>query len=237
MPHTRVVALRRYATEFVATGILVIVGCGASIVGHSTGAFDIGVIALAFGLAVAFNVRAFGTASGAHINPAVTIAFWSVRQFPTRDVIPYIVAQCAGAIVGALALQLGFGSNARFGATLPTVSTTAAFAMEAVYSAALAFIVAIIASRHNLSLRIPPIVIGITVFIGAYVTGPLSGGSFNPARSVGPAIVSGVWTDHWIFWIAPIGGMVFAMQLHNRLWPRQSPLTTDVVATGVEGTL
>ncbi|MEP6781067.1 MAG: aquaporin [Gemmatimonadaceae bacterium] len=237
VPHTPVPAPRRYATEFIATAILVIVGCGASILGNASGAFGMGPIACAFGGVVALLVVSFGATSGAHINPAVTIAFWSVRQFPPRDVIPYIVAQCTGAVFGAFLLRVYFGLDAHFAATLPTVSTAAAFAMELGYSFVLALVVAVVSSRKTLSLKIPPIAIGFTVLIGAYLTGPLSGGSFNPARSLGPAVVSGVWVNHWIFWVAPIVGMLCAMQLHHRLWPVQSQLAIDIVAKGVEGPL
>jgi glycerol uptake facilitator-like aquaporin len=130
--------VRRCTAEGLGTFMLVAVGPGAVMVAASTHAFDHTGVSLAFGLVVSFVVAATGHISGAHINPAVTIALWSVGRFPSRDVVFYMVAQCIGAAAAALALRWILGSVGNLGATVPAVSLTRAFAVEAGYSAVLA---------------------------------------------------------------------------------------------------
>ncbi len=172
--------------------------------------------AFAFGLAVTLVIVATGHLGGAHINPAVTIGLWSVRQFPGRQVIPYIASQCAGAIMASAALLWIVGPDAGFGATTPALALPQSFAVEAGYSAILAFVILGATDSKNAP-GAAPFAIGATVFAGALVTGPLTGGSFNPARTLGPAVVGGIWTAHWLYWIAPTVGMVAAMHAYREL--------------------
>lgn len=199
---------RRYAAEFIGTSILVAIGPGAVMVAASTNAFGHLGVALAFGLAVTFIVASTGRIGGAHINPAVTLGFWATRQFPTRDVIPYIVAQCAGAVAASVACGWLLGPVGDFGATVPAVSTLRALAIEGGYSAILGLVIVGVGGSPA-----APFAIGATVFAGALVTGPLTGGSFNPARSLGPAVAGGIWTAHWLYWMAPILGVWTGMRL------------------------
>lgn len=210
--------VRRYAAEFVGTFMLVMLGPGAAVVSASTHAFGHLGIALAFGLAVTIIVAGTGHLGGAHINPAVTIGFWSVRRFPMADVLPYIGAQCLGAITASLttAWILDVGS---FGATVPALPIAQAFAVEFGYTAILGFVIMGVATDERTPVSVAPFAIGATVFLGALVTGPLTGGSFNPARSLGPAVVGGIWTGHWIYWLAPIFGMIAGMRLYDLLRP------------------
>jgi MIP family channel proteins len=226
---------RRYAAEAIGTFMLVAVGPGAAMVSASTHAFGHTGIALAFGLVIAFVVAATGHLGGAHINPAVTIAFWSVRRFPGRDVAPYIVAQCFGATAASFGLLYVLGPVGSLGATVPTVSLGRAFAVEAVYSTILAFVIMGVATDERSPAGVAPFALGATVFAGALVTGPLTGGSFNPARSLGPAVAGGGWVAHWIYWVAPIAGMVAAMHLYERLRPATALGVPKDVALGVEG--
>lgn len=225
---------RRYIAEAIGTFMLVAVGPGAVMVSASTQAFGHTGIALAFGLVITL-VAATGHLSGAHINPAVTIAFWSVRRFPGRDVLPYVLAQCIGATAAAFALRWLLGPVGSLGATVPALSLGRAFTVELGYSAILAFVIMGVATDARAPAGVAPFAIGATVFAGALVTGPLTGGSFNPARSLGPALAGGGWTAHWVYWGAPIVGMIVAMHLYERLRPANAPSVPRDVPLGVDG--
>jgi aquaporin Z len=216
--------VRRCAVEALGTFVLVALGPGAVMVSAKTSAFGHVGVALAFGLAVTLIVATAGHLSGAHVNPAVTVGFWSIGRFRSREVLPYVVAQTAGAIGASLALGWLLGSVGGFGATVPALSLPQAFVVEAGYSGILAFVIMAVATDARAPQGVAPFAIGATVFGGALVTGPLTGGSFNPARSFGPAVASGIWTAHWLYWVAPIAGMVAAMRLYEVL--RDSGLGT-----------
>jgi aquaporin Z len=209
--------LARYAAEFIGTFILVVLGPGAAMVAASTHAFGQAGIALAFGLAVTLVIAATGHLGGAHINPAVTLGFWSVRRFPGRDVIPYVVSQSAGAIAASVVLVWVLGPVGNFGATVPAVSLLRAAVVEGGYTAILGLVIMAVATDERTPRGVGPFAIGATIGAGALVTGPLTGGSFNPARSLGPAVVGGVWTAHWVYWVAPVLGMMASMRLYEIL--------------------
>jgi MIP family channel proteins len=224
-------SFKRYVAELVGTFALVAVGPGAVMVSASTHAFGHVGVALAFGLVITLAVASTGHLSGAHINPAVTLGFWSVRRFPARDVLPYIIAQVIGATAAAALLRWLLGPVAAIGATVPSLSIARAFVIELAYSGLLAFVIMGVATEAKSPASVAPFAIGATVFAGALVTGPLTGGSFNPARSLGPAIVSGVWTAHWLYWLAPVAGMIAAMHVYERL----RPTVPDTALIGAEG--
>jgi aquaporin NIP len=228
-------ATRRYIAEALGTFALVAIGPGAVMVATKTHAFGPAGVALAFGLVITVCVASIGHLSGAHINPAVTIGFWSVRRFPRRDVAPYVVAQCVGAVCASSVLGWLLGPVGAFGATVPQLPLAQSFVVEAGYSGLLAFVIMAVATDERVPAGIAPFAIGATVFAGALVTGPLTGGSFNPARSFGPAVLSGIWTAHWLYWVAPIGGMMGAMRLYEWLRGAAAPSTPRAVVTGVEG--
>ena len=229
------IALRRYAAEALGTFVLVAVGPGAAMVAAKTSAFGHPGVALAFGLAVTLCVASFGHLSGAHINPAVTIGFWSVRRFPGREVLPYVVAQCVGAIASSAMLGWLLGPVGNYGATLPALAIPQSFVVEAGYSALLAFVIMAVATDERTPAAVPPFAIGATVFAGALVTGPLTGGSFNPARSLGPAVLSNLWTAHWLYWLAPILGMVVGMRTYDLLRTSSAPSIPAEAPAGTEG--
>lgn len=230
--------LRCYAAEALGTFTLVALGPGAAMVAARTGAFGHAGVALAFGLAVTIVVAATGHIGGAHINPAVTIGFWSVRRFPARHVAPYLLAQCAGAALAAASLVWLLGDFGNLGATVPSVSLARAFVIEAAYTALLGFVIMSVATDERTTPATAPFVIGATVWAGALVTGPLTGGSFNPARSFGPALVGSLWTAHWLYWLAPIGGMMLGMRAYEVLRTARAPVVAAPSAsTGVEGPL
>lgn len=226
---------RRYAAEVLGTFVLVAIGPGAAMVAAKTGAFGHAGVALAFGLAVTLIVAATGHLGGAHVNPAVTIGLWSVRRFPAREVVPYVLAQCAGAVAASLLLRWLLGPVGGLGATAPAVSVDRAFVIEAGYTALLGFVIMAVATDERTPSGIAPFVLGVTVFAGALVTGPLTGGSFNPARSLGPAVAGGGWAAHWLYWAAPTLGMVGGMWLYDALRGAGAPAPPRGVALGTEG--
>ena len=223
---------RRYVAELLGTFVLVTIGPGAAMVAAKTGAFGQSGIAVAFGLAVTLIVASSGHLGGAHVNPAVTIGFWSVRRFPGREVLPYVVAQCLGAIAASLLLRWLLGTVGSLGATVPNVSLARAFVVEAGYTGLLGFVIMGVATDDRTPVAVAPVAIGATVFAGALVTGPLTGGSFNPARSLGPAVAASLWTAHWLYWAAPILGMAAGMRVYDVL---RSTVPVALSPLGVEG--
>jgi MIP family channel proteins len=203
--------------ESLGTFVLVALGPGAIMVAARTQAFGHLGVALAFGLAVTIVVAASGPIGGAHINPAVTIGLWSVRRFPGNRVIPYLVAQCVGAIAAAALLGWILGPVGRLGATTPSLGIPQAFVVEAGYSGLLGFVIMGVATDTQSPAGVAPFAIGATLGAGALVTGPLTGGSFNPARSLGPAVIGGIWTAHWLYWAAPVLGMLVGIPLYEML--------------------
>lgn len=228
-------ASRRYLSEALGTLVLTVLGPGSAMVAARSHAFGDASVALAFGLAVTLVVASTGRIGGAHINPAVTLGFWSVRRFPARDVLPYVCAQCAGAILGSLLLGWLLGPVGEFGATRPALPLAQSFVAELGFSLVLAFVIMHVASDARHVGAAAPFVIGVTVFAGALVVGPLTGGSFNPARSIGPALASGIWTAHWIYWLAPIAGMMAGMRLCLWMTGATPPLGTP--SLGTEGVI
>ena len=207
---------RRLSAELLGTFFLVLIGPGAVMVnaayGHALGPIG---VSLAFGFVVLAMVYALGHLSGAHINPAVTLAFWSVRRFPGHEVVPYVLAQCAGAVLASVVLRVVLGAVGQMGATIPAVPTAAAFGIEFLLSFVLMFVVMAAATDERVTAGFAPLTIGLTVAFCALVGGPLTGASMNPARSFGPALVGSLWNAHWLYWIAPVVGMVTAAQAYE----------------------
>jgi MIP family channel proteins len=224
-------SVRRYVAEGIGTFALVAIGPGAAMVAAKTQAFAHGGVALAFGLAVTLVVASSGHLGGAHINPAVTVGFWSVRRFPGRDVLPYVLAQCAGALAASALLVWLLGPVGNFGATTPTITVGRAFVVEMGFTALLGFVIMGVATDERSPTAVAPFAIGATVYAGALVTGPLTGGSFNPARTLGPALVGGVWEAHWLYWIAPIAGMALGMRAYDVLRAGGAPAESRPLGT------
>jgi aquaporin NIP len=199
---------RRALAEGLAAFALVFAGCGAVIANtvHAGALGGIGVSAT-FGLIIMAMIYATGHLSGAHVNPAVTIAFTLTRHFPPRDALAYVVAQLAGATAGALVLLTAWGDKpAHLGATLPTVGTGTALLYEAILTAFLMFVIIAVATDTRAVGAAAALAIGGTVGLDALFGGPITGASMNPARSFGPALASGTWTHFWIYLVGPIAG-------------------------------
>lgn len=208
--------LRRAGAEFIGTYGLVTAGCGAIMVNATTGALTHVGIALTFGLIITVMIAATGHISGAHFNPSVTIAFALTRHFSWREVPIYVGSQLLGAILGALTLRLILGDVAQLGVTLPAGSTMQSFMLEVLLTAALMFVIIAVATDTKAVGETAALAIGFTVALDALWGGPISGASMNPARSLGPALIAGVWTDQWIYVLAPmigasLGGLAYQL--------------------------
>jgi MIP family channel proteins len=200
--------VRRGLAEGLAAFALVFAGCGAIVADEIYGG-ELGRVgvALAFGLVVMVMVYAAGHLSGAHINPAVTLAFTLSRHFPPREAVTYITAQCAGAVAAAVALLAIWPDQpAQLGATLSSVGSGSALAYEVVLSAFLMFVIMAVATDTRAVGAAAAIAIGGTIGLGALVGGPVTGASMNPARSLGPALAAWEWRDFWIYVVGPLGG-------------------------------
>jgi aquaporin NIP len=210
--------LRRAAAEGIGTFALVFAGCGAIVAeAEHHGALGGVGIALVFGLVIMAMVYATGHLSGAHLNPAVTVAFSLTRHFGAREAVAYIAAQVGGALLAASLLAAVWPSDpASLGTTLPSVGTGSALVYEAVLTAFLMFVIMAVATDTRAIGAGAAIAIGGTVGLDALFGGPITGASMNPARSLGPAIVSGELGDLWIYLLAPLCGAAagaFAYQL------------------------
>jgi MIP family channel proteins len=228
---------RRLVAEAIGTFFLVLIGPGAVMVdAYTGGAIGHTGVALAFAFVVTTMVYALGHLSGAHINPAVTIGFWSARRFPSREVGPYVVAQLLGAVAASGFLRGILGPVGHVGATLPSLPVGAAFAVEWLLSFALMFVIMAVATDERAANGFAGVAVGLTVGFCALTGGPLTGASMNPARSFGPALVGGTWTAHWIYWAAPITAMVTAARLYDFLRGASSVRAVPAgLVLGVEG--
>jgi MIP family channel proteins len=197
---------RALAAEGIATFALVFAGAGAIMVDAKTGALGHVGVAIAFGLVIMAMVYAVGHVSGAHLNPAVTTAFALTRHFPWARVPAYWAAQVAGALVAATVLRASLGDIADVGATLPSGSQAQSFVWELVLSAFLMLVIMAVATDTRATGEAAAIAIGGTIGLDAMVGGPISGASMNPARSLGPALVSGELHGLWIYLTAPFVG-------------------------------
>ena len=217
--------MRKCAAELIGTFFLVFIGCGACVAhhGHPDDITHVGV-SLAFGGVVTCVVYATGHISGAHINPAVTIAFAVSRHFTLRAVAPYVVSQCIGAFLASAALLITFGGeaarDAQFGATSPVGITPAgAFAFEFILTFILMFVIMAVATDFRVVRGIGGLAIGAAVAIDCLAAGKCCGASMNPARSLGPAVFAGGESiGHlWLYVCAPVAGAVAAAYVYELL--------------------
>lgn len=211
--------IRRAAAEFFGTYALVAAGCGAIVVNSETGVLGHVGVALTFALVVAVMVAATGHLSGAHLNPAVTVAFAATRHFPWREAPAYLAAQLIGAVGGAATLQLLFGSVANLGATAPSGAPLQSLLLEALLTAALMFVIIAVATDARAVGQLAALAIGFTVGANALWAGPISGASMNPARSLGPALVSNFWQEQWLYVVGPIVGAALGALIYE--WMRK----------------
>jgi MIP family channel proteins len=174
---------------------------------------------LIFGLTVAAMIYAVGHISGAHFNPAVTLGFALARHFPKKEVFFYSAAQCLGSLAAIALLRVILPEGHNFGATLPHIVAWKAVIWEGILTFFLMFVIIAVATDTRAEGTMAGAAIGATVMLGAFVGGPVTGASMNPARSLAPAIVQGRLDVLWIYIVGPMLGAVFAALLYS--WIRR----------------
>lgn len=209
--------------EAFGTFCLVFAGCGAIVVNEVTnsgagGAIGHAGVALTWGLIVAAMIYAIGDVSGAHINPAVTVGFWLAKQFPGSKVLAYITAQVFGALLAAGALRLLFPTSQSLGATIPHDMSMIwqTFALEVLLTLMLMCVILCVAVGSKERGLMAGIAVGATVGLEAMFAGPICMASMNPARSLGPALVSldsDALTSLWAYLVATMLGAALAVPL------------------------
>lgn len=206
----------RHFAEFLGTFILVFAGTGAIVVNEiSGGVIGHAGIALTFGLVVAAMIYTFGDASGAHLNPAVSISFVIAGRLPAKDLFGYIVSQMLGALSASGVMKLLFPTSTSLGMTLPSGDVSQSFFLEIILTAIL--MLTILSVSHGAKEKgiTAAIAIGSVVGLEAMFAGPICGASMNPARSLGPALVSWNFNHIWLYPVATIIGAIIAIPLYR----------------------
>jgi aquaporin NIP len=205
---------RKVVAELLGTFCLVFAGTGAIVINEvSHGALGHSGIALTFGLIVLAMIYTFGDVSGAHLNPAVTVAFASAGRFPWKSVGPYVGAQAAGALAASGLLRFLFPDNSLLGATLPAGSSSQSFVLEVVLTGILMMTILSVSTGAKEKGVTAGIAVGSVIGLEAMFAGPVCGASMNPARSLAPAVVSGHLEQLWIYLTAPVLGALLAIPL------------------------
>ena len=197
--------------------MLVFIGPGAAAVSAFTHHDPTVAVPLAFGFVILAGVYSLGHISGAHFNPAVTFAFWMSRRFPGSEVGPYVAAQLLGATAAAFMLRGLLPGAADASATTLAVSAGWGLAVEVVLTFFLVLVVMAVATDARVAGGTAGLAVGLTIGFDALMGGALTGASMNPARSFGPALATGIWRDHWVYWVGPITGSAAAVLTYNYL--------------------
>lgn len=204
--------MRRYVAEALGTFALVFCGTGAVVIDQRThGAVTHVGIAVTFGFIVMAMIYSLGNISGAHLNPAVTIAFAVASRFSWKQVAPYIISQLIGATLASATLRFLFPANELLGATLPAGSDAQSFVLEFILTFLLMFVIINVATGSKEQGMFAGLAIGATVLLEAMFAGPICGASMNPARSFAPALVSGHLEHLWIYLTATTLGATAAI--------------------------
>lgn len=210
--------MRKYIAEAVGTFSLVFCGTGAIIINQETGGTVTHAgIAITFGLIVMVMIYALGGISGAHLNPAVSIAFAFAQRFPLKQLLPYVISQCIGAMLASLVLKCLFPANQFLGATIPRGGDLQSFILEFILTFFLMFVIINVATGSKEQGMFAGLAVGSTVLLEAMFAGPICGASMNPARSLAPAIVSGHTEHLWVYLMATITGAAAAIPIWKYL--------------------
>ncbi|XP_038078625.1 aquaporin AQPAe.a-like [Patiria miniata] len=216
---------RAVFTECLAVFLFVFLAAGSSVAWPGGNAPSNLHVSLSFGLVIASLVHCFGDVSGAHLNPAVTLPLMFYRELSLVRGLLYIVAQCLGGFLGAALLRVATPTDPRYDTTLgctllgENVSAGQGFIVELVASLQLVFTVFTTTDPRRKDNRIPPaLAIGVSVALGLLFAIPFTGASMNPARSFGPALSAGNWSNHWLYWIAPLLAGLIASTVYRRLF-------------------
>jgi aquaporin Z len=208
--------MQKYLAEFIGTFTMVFCGTGAIVINEVTGGSvtHIG-IAISFGLIVMAMIYSLGNISGAHMNPAVTVAFSIANRFPVREIFPYIISQLAGAFLASVILKNLFPESITLGATNPSGSNSQSLILEGMLTFFLMFVILSVSDGSKERGIIAGLAIGSVVLLEAMFAGPVSGASMNPVRSIAPAVVSGNIAHVWIYCVAPFVGAILAVPVHK----------------------
>ena len=224
--------MNKYAAEFVGTFWLVLGGCGSAVLAAAFPNVGIGLlgVSFAFGLTVLTMAFAIGHISGCHLNPAVSVGLWVGGRFSAKDLVPYIVAQVAGALVagGVLYLiasgQTGFDASAGFasngyGAHSPGGYSLLAAAVCEIVMTAMFLVIILGATDRRAPAGFAPIAIGLGLTLIHLISIPVTNTSVNPARSTGVAVFAGGWaiSQLWLFWVAPLIGAVLGATVYRAI--------------------
>ena len=202
--------MKRYIAELIGTFALVFCGTGAMVINEVTGGDVTHVgIGITWGLIVMAMIYSFGKISGAHINPAVTLAFACTDRFDKKGIVGYIIAQLLGALLASTVLVLLFPTSVKLGSTLPAGGWQQSFILEIILTYFLMLVVLLVGQNDEVK-HMTGVTVGSIVMLEAIFAGPITGASMNPARSIAPALVSGNLTHLWIYILAPIIGAVLA---------------------------
>lgn len=202
--------MKKYLAEFIGTFALVFCGTGAIVINDITNGTITHVgIAMTFGLIVTVMIYAFGTISGAHINPAVSIAFSITDLFDRKHLLGYLAAQLLGAFLASGLLFFLFPSHENLGSTLPFGDWSQSFVLEIILTYILMLVILFVSQDKGIQ-QFTGIAVGATVLLEALFAGPICGASMNPARSIAPAVVSGNVAELWLYILAPIIGALLA---------------------------
>ena len=213
MLRTRLLQMKKYTAEFIGTFALVFAGTGAVIINDISGGLitELG-IGLVFGLIIMTMIYALGETSGAHFNPAVSFGFWLARRLPSKELLPYMSSQLLGALSASIFLKIIFPQHKTLGATMPHfVSASGDFCLEIILTFFLMFVIIHVAQGAKEKGLMAGVAIGGMVALEAIFAGPITGASMNPARSFGPAIISGQIDFLWIYLTAPFLGSALAV--------------------------
>lgn len=195
---------RKLLAETIGTFALVFAGTGAIVINQvSGGAVTHPGVAITFGLTVLAMIYTFGDVSGAHLNPAVTVGFAVARRFPWGEVPGYVVAQVFGALLASGTLRFLFPASERLGSTIPAGSAGQSFVLEVILTSLLMLVILCVSTGAKEKGITAGIAVGSIIALEAMFAGPISGASMNPARSLGPALVSGHLEHLWIYLVAP----------------------------------
>ncbi len=206
---------KKSMAEFIGTFALVFAGTGAIVDDSLTGQLGHIGVAMSFGLVVGVLVYSLGHISKAHFNPAVTIGFASVGKIEKNLILPYIIAQIGGATLASSLLYIMFGNSGNLGITLPSGPWIQSFILEIIMTFFLMLVIISVATDARVKPEVSGIAIGGTVALDALFGGPISGASMNPARSLGPAIVGGIFEYQWMYLVAPVIGSLIAVAIYE----------------------
>ncbi len=204
--------MKKYIAEFIGTFAMIFCGTGAMTINEVTGGDVTHVgIGITWGLIVMSMIYAFGEISGAHFNPAVSIAFAYAKKFSWKEVPRYIFFQVAGAFAASLLLMWLFPKSELLGATIPSIDLWRAFVLELILTFFLMVVIINVSTGSKEVGMIAGIAIGSVILLEAIFAGPITNASMNPARSLAPNIVSGNIQGLWLYMIAPILGAILAV--------------------------